>query len=82
MGLSEAEAVLVASGVLYWKPVAGVIRDRERAVDEKAGLPHIRVKIVFPPTFPAVSKTFNLEVNCVSFLSFRFFLFFKKKKIV
>lgn len=55
--------VISISAVLYWKPLAGIIRNRPGAVEESKGLPQVQVKIVFPPTFPSKSKTFKLDYD-------------------
>ncbi len=59
--LESCGELITISALLYWKPVSGIIRNREQAVDVSKGLPSIQIKIVFPPTFPAVSKTFRLD---------------------
>jgi hypothetical protein len=51
------------SAMLYWKPISGIKRDREHAMDQSKGLPSIQIKIVFPPTFPTVSKMFRLDYD-------------------
>jgi hypothetical protein len=61
--LTSYRRVLEITSVLYWKPVTGIIKDQEGAVDESKGLSSIQIKVVFPPTFPAVSKTFRLDYD-------------------
>ena len=58
--LESQMPVLDLSVSLYWKPLSGIIKNRDGAVAEGKGLTGVQVKVVFPPTFPAVSKTFRL----------------------
>jgi hypothetical protein len=70
--IESLREILRLSASVYWKPVAGIIRDREHAMDQSKGLPSIQIKIVFPPTFPAVSKTFRIDYERTGFEVFRF----------